>query len=64
MIARDTEFATPSAKAPRVKPGQFFLYFDPLHLLPEAGQMRWKDPAEHSKMVQEALDRAQAVARR
>ncbi len=46
--------------APSVKPGQYFLYFDPLHLLPEAGQMRWKDEAEHSKMVQEALDRAQA----
>ncbi|MFO0681702.1 MAG: KamA family radical SAM protein [Sandaracinus sp.] len=46
--------------APSVKPGQYFLYFDPLHLLPEAGQMRWKDEAEHSKMVQEALDRAHA----
>jgi lysine 2,3-aminomutase len=47
--------------APSVKPGQYFLYFDPLHLLPEQGQMRWKDPAEHGKMVQEALDRAHAV---
>jgi lysine 2,3-aminomutase len=50
--------------APSVKPGQYFLYFDPLHLLPEAGRMRWKEPAEHSKMVQEALDRAQASSRR
>ncbi len=50
--------------APRVKPGQYFLYFDPLHLLPEAGQLRWKDPAEHAKMVQEALDRARAHAHR
>jgi lysine 2,3-aminomutase len=50
--------------APSVKPGQYFLYFDPIHLLPEAGQMRWKDPAEHSKMIQEALDRAQASSRR
>lgn len=49
--------------APSVKPGQYFLYFDPLHLLPDAGQMRWKDPAEHTKMVQEALDRAQATRR-
>jgi lysine 2,3-aminomutase len=49
--------------APSVKPGQYFLYFDPLHLLPEAGQMRWKDPAEHAKMIQEALDRAQATRR-
>lgn len=44
--------------APTVKPGQYFLYFDPIHLLPEAGQMRWQNPAEHSKMVQEALDKA------
>jgi lysine 2,3-aminomutase len=49
--------------APSVKPGQYFLYFDPLHLLPEAGQMRWKDPAEHSKMIQEALDRSQSHRR-
>jgi lysine 2,3-aminomutase len=49
--------------APSVKPGQYFLYFDPLHLLPEAGQMRWKDPAEHNKMIQEALDKAHASRR-
>ena len=49
--------------APSVKPGRYFLYFDPLHLLPEAGQMRWKDPAEHNKILQEALDRAQARSR-
>lgn len=46
--------------APKVKAGRYFLYFDPIHLLPEAGQVRWKDPAEHNKIVQEALDRAQA----
>ena len=49
--------------APSVKAGRFFLYFDPIHLLPEAGQMRWQDPAEHSKIVQEALDKAHARAR-
>lgn len=46
--------------APSVKPGKSFLYFDPIHLLPEYGRRRWADPAEHSKMVQEALDRAAA----
>lgn len=46
--------------APSVKPGRYFLYYDPIHLLPESGQVRWKDPAEHNKIVQEALDRAQA----
>ncbi len=49
--------------APSVKTGRYFLYFDPIHLLPEAGQVRWKDPAEHNKIVQEALDRAQARSR-
>jgi len=49
--------------APSVKAGRFFLYFDPIHLLPEPGQMRWKDPAEHTKIIQEALDKAQARAR-
>ncbi len=49
--------------APSVKPGKHFLYFDPIHLLPEYGQRRWANPAEHSKMVQEALDRAAADRR-
>jgi lysine 2,3-aminomutase len=49
--------------APSVKAGRFFLYFDPIHLLPDAGQMRWKDPAEHNKIVQEALDKAHARVR-
>lgn len=49
--------------APSVKAGRLFLYFDPIHLLPESGQMRWKDPAEHNKIVQEAIDRAQAKSR-
>lgn len=49
--------------APSVKPGRYFLYFDPIHLLPDSGQVRWKDPAEHNKIVQEALDKAQARAR-
>lgn len=49
--------------APSVKAGRFFFYFDPIHLLPEAGQVRWKDPAEHNKILQEARDRAQAKVR-
>lgn len=46
--------------APAVKPGKVFFYFDPIHLLPEAGQRRWADPAQHDVMVQEALDKARA----
>jgi lysine 2,3-aminomutase len=40
--------------APSVKPGRLFYYFDPLHLLPQAGQERWADPAEHDRMLEEA----------
>ena len=42
--------------APSVKPGQTFLYFDPIDLLPDEGRERWADPAEHDVMVKEALD--------
>ncbi|MBR56713.1 MAG: lysine 2,3-aminomutase [Myxococcales bacterium] len=46
--------------APSVRPGQFFLYFDPIHLLPEEGQVRWANPMQHQRMIDEALDRARA----
>jgi lysine 2,3-aminomutase len=42
-------------RAPAVKPGKAFLYFDPLHALPEAGRARWANPAEHGAIVAEAL---------
>jgi lysine 2,3-aminomutase len=46
--------------APSVKPGSHFLYFDPVDRLPEEGRRRWADPAEHPKMVDEALAAARA----
>jgi len=46
--------------APAVHPGESYFYFDPIDLLPPAGQARWADPAEHQKMVEEA--RAAALA--
>jgi lysine 2,3-aminomutase len=46
--------------APSVRPGQSFLYFDPIDQLPPAGQARWADPAQHQKMVDEALEAAKA----
>jgi lysine 2,3-aminomutase len=46
--------------APSVKPGSHFLYFDPVDCLPEEGRRRWADPAEHPKMVDEALAAARA----
>lgn len=42
-------------QAPSVKPGQPFLYFDPIDRLPEEGRRRWADPAQHEFMVREAL---------
>ncbi len=46
--------------APAVKPGKFFLYFDPVDLLPEEGQQRWANPDEHQKICDEALEIARA----
>ena len=46
--------------APRVKPGQYFLYFDPVDRLPAEGQARWADPAEHARMCDEAIAAARA----
>ncbi len=47
--------------APSVKPGKFFLYFDPVDLLSEAAQKRWADPAQHQVMVDAALKAAGAT---
>jgi lysine 2,3-aminomutase len=43
--------------APSVKPGQLFLYFDPLHQLSTHQQRRWADPAEQRLMIEDALHR-------
>jgi len=45
--------------APAVKSG-YFLYFDPIHLLPEAGRERWNDPAQHQVMIDEAIEAARS----
>ena len=49
--------------APSVKPGQFFLYFDPLHQLSTVIQRRWEDAAEQQLMVDEALGMAKKHVR-
>jgi lysine 2,3-aminomutase len=46
--------------APAVHPGAVYFYFDPIDLLPAAGQARWADPIEQARMVEEA--RAAALA--
>lgn len=40
-------------EAPSVKPGEKFYYFDPIDLLDEEAQQRWKDPVEQEKMMAE-----------
>jgi lysine 2,3-aminomutase len=47
-------------RSPAVDEKMRYLYFDPLHLLPEEGRLRWKDPANHDDIVQEALAAAGA----
>ncbi|MEZ4458313.1 MAG: KamA family radical SAM protein [bacterium] len=49
--------------APSVKPGQFFVYYDPLHSLSEDMQKRWQDPVEQRIMLDDALAAAKASVR-
>lgn len=49
--------------APAVKPGQLFLYFDPLDQLSDTMRRRWADPAEQAIMIDAAVRRAKEHAR-
>ncbi|MEM1350391.1 MAG: KamA family radical SAM protein [Myxococcota bacterium] len=40
--------------APRVKPGRFFMYFDPLHSLSPSIQRDWMDETKREEMVEAA----------
>ncbi len=44
--------------APSVKPGKFFLYFDPIDTLTPVAQLRWRSPAQQEQMIAAALERA------
>ncbi|HEV8542329.1 MAG TPA: KamA family radical SAM protein, partial [Verrucomicrobiae bacterium] len=44
--------------SPSVKPGAYFLYFDPLRALDREQQRRWELPAERRRMIDQALDAA------
>ncbi len=46
-----------------MKPGQHFLYFDPLHQLSTVIQRRWQDPQAADRMVTAALENAHAYLR-
>jgi lysine 2,3-aminomutase len=49
--------------APAVKPGQFFLYYDPLEHLSESARRRWAEPREQDIMIAMALQRAKERVR-
>ena len=59
----DRETGISVYQAPSVKPGEFFMYFDPLHQLSTAVQRRWGDPGEHDQMINAALARAKERVR-
>jgi lysine 2,3-aminomutase len=44
--------------APSVKPGETFIYFDPIDQLSAAAQARWESPAIQEEMIAEAVARA------
>src|SRR5207247_4833329 len=44
--------------SPSVKPGVYFLYFDPLRTLEEEMQRRWQTPHERQRMIAEAQEMA------
>jgi hypothetical protein len=56
----DRETGVSVFTAPSVKPGKFFLYYDPIDTLAPDIQARWKDPFEAEKMVEDAADKAGA----
>ena len=41
-----------------MKPGQYFLYYDPLDQLSESVRRRWAEPREHEIMINVAIQRA------
>ena len=46
--------------SPAVRPGKFFLSFDPLHQLSDTAREDWSDPARREQMVEAALEGAKA----
>lgn len=42
-------------RSPSVNDEKVYLYFDPIHRLPDEGKRRWADPANHPEIVTEAV---------
>ncbi len=43
--------------APKVKAGEVFVYFDPVHKLSVEAQRRWSSPQEREEMVRDAVEK-------
>jgi lysine 2,3-aminomutase len=59
----DRETGISAYTAPSVKPGQYFLYYDPLDQLSEATRRRWASPVEQEAMIQSATTKAKERSR-
>ena len=46
-------------RSPNVDESKYYLYFDPIRLLPQEGRSRWADPDQHEAIVEEAIDAAE-----
>ena len=50
--------------SPAVNAGQYYVYYDPLHLLPtDEARAHWKDPTEQQKMLDTAVAKAHGQVR-
>jgi lysine 2,3-aminomutase len=58
----DRETGVSVFTSPAVKTG-YFLYFDPLDLLPPESQRRWRVAAEQQRMIEAAVTAARANMR-
>jgi lysine 2,3-aminomutase len=46
----DEELGISAWVSPRLKPGQVYYYYDPIHKLPKAGQLFWSDPRREQRL--------------
>jgi lysine 2,3-aminomutase len=56
----DRETGVAVFTSPSVKPGAYFLYFDPLNTLDEMQQQRWQIASERAAIIDSALESAKA----
>lgn len=45
-------------RSPSVDDSKIYLYYDPIHSLPEEGKKLWSNPNEHSKLIDEAITKS------